>query len=97
MPLSIAHKDRLTLRGEIVIYRRDHDARLSRRYADLMTRSTDLLVNREGYVLAGSASAQSKPLDIPEGGGEPGGPGAAKLEWDAGPAQAAREKCEDMI
>src|SRR3954453_2418111 len=31
--------------------RRDHDARLRRRYGDLATRSTDLLVNGEGYVL----------------------------------------------
>ena len=33
--------------------RRDRDARLRRRYSDLMTRSTDLLVDREGYVLDG--------------------------------------------
>jgi signal transduction histidine kinase len=50
--------------------RRDQDARLRRRYSDLMTRSTDLLVNRDGYVLAGADPARSKPLDIPEGGGE---------------------------
>ena len=50
--------------------RRDHDARLRRRYGDLMTRSTDLLVNRDGYVLAGAERAHSKPLDVPEGGGE---------------------------
>src|SRR4029079_16322589 len=35
-----------------------------------MTRSTDLLVSRDGYVLAGAEQAHSKPLDIPEGGGE---------------------------
>ena len=29
--------------------RRDRDARLRRRYSDLMTRSTDLLVDRDGY------------------------------------------------
>jgi signal transduction histidine kinase len=50
--------------------RRDHDGRLRRRYGDLMTRSTDLLVNRDGYVLAGAGPAHSKPLDIPEDGGE---------------------------
>ena len=33
--------------------RRDQDARLRRRYSDLMTRSTDLLVHRDGYVLDG--------------------------------------------
>ena len=33
--------------------RRDHDARLRRRYGDLTTKSTDLLVNREGHVLIG--------------------------------------------
>jgi GAF domain-containing protein len=35
-----------------------------------MTRSTDLLVNSDGYVLAGGEPARSKPLDVPEGGGE---------------------------
>src|SRR4051795_9668483 len=50
--------------------RRDQDARLRRRYGDLATKSTDLLVNREGYALTGSDSAQPNPLDIPEGGGE---------------------------
>jgi signal transduction histidine kinase len=50
--------------------RRDQDARLRRRYGDLMTRSTDLLVNRDGYVLAGAEPARSKPLDIPDDGGE---------------------------
>src|SRR4051795_38276 len=49
--------------------RRDQDARLTRRYGDLATKSTDLLVNREGYVLIGD-SAQSKPFDVPESGGE---------------------------
>src|SRR5205085_6222829 len=33
--------------------RRDHDARLRRRYGDLPTKTGDLLVNREGYVLIG--------------------------------------------
>jgi signal transduction histidine kinase len=50
--------------------RRDQDARLRRRYGDLMTRSTDLLVNRDGYVLAGVEREHSRPLDVPEGGGE---------------------------
>ena len=49
--------------------RRDHDARLRRRYGDL-TRSTDLLVNREGYVLIGDDAARAKPIDVPESGGE---------------------------
>jgi signal transduction histidine kinase len=53
--------------GEV---RRDHDARLTRRYADLMLRSTDLLVNRDGYVLAGDEPVHLKPLDVPEAGGE---------------------------
>jgi GAF domain-containing protein len=50
--------------------RHDHDARLRRRYGDLVTRSTDLLVNRDGYVLEGAEPKRSKKLDIPEGGGE---------------------------
>jgi hypothetical protein len=50
--------------------RGDHNARLRRRYGELMTRSTDLLVSCDGYVLAGAEPAHSKPLDIPEGGGE---------------------------
>src|SRR5436190_14830503 len=48
--------------------RRDHDARLRRRYGDLTTKSSDLLVNREGYLLIGDDLAH--PLDIPENGGE---------------------------
>ena len=50
--------------------RRDHDARLRRRYGDLTTKTSDLLVNREGYVLIGDDLAHPKPLDIPENGGE---------------------------
>src|SRR4051812_23607245 len=50
--------------------RRDQDARLRRRYGDLATKSTDLLVNREGYALVGYDSAHPNPLDVPEGGGE---------------------------
>src|SRR4051794_10616743 len=50
--------------------RRDRDARLRRRYCDLAARSTDLLVDREGYALIGDNSAHPNPLDLPEGGGE---------------------------
>lgn len=51
--------------------RRDHDVRLRQRYADFATRTTDLLVSPDGYVLVGERSAaQPKPLAIPEGGGE---------------------------
>jgi PAS domain S-box-containing protein len=47
------------------------DARLRRRYAHLATRATDLLVSRDGYVLAGEGLATPpRPLTIPEGGGE---------------------------
>ncbi|HWE13557.1 MAG TPA: GAF domain-containing protein, partial [Solirubrobacteraceae bacterium] len=50
--------------------RRDQDARLRRRYSDLMTRSTDLLVNRSGYVLDGDGPTRATLLDVPAGGGE---------------------------
>src|SRR4051812_891003 len=50
--------------------RRDQDARLRHRYCDLAAKSTDLLVNREGYPLVGYDSAHRDPLDVPEGGGE---------------------------
>src|SRR5512132_2523806 len=50
--------------------RRDHDARLRRRYGDLTRKTTDLLVNREGYVLVGDGSPHATPLDVPENGGE---------------------------
>src|SRR6185437_205093 len=46
------------------------DARLRRRYGDFTTRSADLLVNREGYVLIGDDAARAQPLDVPESGGE---------------------------
>jgi GAF domain-containing protein len=49
---------------------RDQDARLRRRYSDLMTRSTDSLVNRSGYVLDGDEPIRATPLDLPEVGGE---------------------------
>src|SRR4051794_7919501 len=54
----------------LVDARRDRDARLRRRYSDLMTRSTDLLVDRDGYMLDGAELAHSSPFAIPEGGGE---------------------------
>jgi GAF domain-containing protein len=50
--------------------RRDQDARLRRRYSDLMTSSTDLLVNRNGYVLDGDERGHPTSIEIPEGGGE---------------------------
>src|SRR4051794_39960277 len=50
--------------------RRDRDARLRRRYGDLTTKSTDLLVNREGYLLIGDDVAHPQRLDVPENGGE---------------------------
>src|SRR3954452_1073659 len=50
--------------------RRDRDTRLRRRYNDFMTRSTDLLVDRDGYVLDGAKLGHPSPFDIPEGGGE---------------------------
>jgi signal transduction histidine kinase len=59
-----------TIEQRLFEVRHDQDARLRRRYGDLMTRSTDLLVNRDGYLLAGAEPAHSKPLDIPEGGDE---------------------------
>lgn len=50
--------------------RRDRHARLRRRYSDLMTRSTDLLVDREGYALDGEEPGHGTPIEVPEGGGE---------------------------
>src|SRR3954452_7090332 len=44
--------------------RRDQDARLRRRYCDLAAKSTDLLVNREGYALIGDDSTQPQPLEL---------------------------------
>jgi len=59
-----------TMEQRLFEVRRDQDARLRRRYGDLVTRSTDLLVSRDGYMLSGAGPARSKPFDIPEGGGE---------------------------
>jgi signal transduction histidine kinase/putative methionine-R-sulfoxide reductase with GAF domain len=50
--------------------RRDQDARLRRRYSDLMTRSTDLLLDREGYVLDGARPSRPVPIDALRDGGE---------------------------
>src|SRR5215211_3334466 len=50
--------------------RRDQDARLRRRYSDLMTRSSDLLVTRDGYLLEGDVARHRTPLDVPPDGGE---------------------------
>jgi signal transduction histidine kinase len=59
-----------TLDQGLMDARRDRDSRLRRRYSDFMTRSTDLLVDRDGYVLAGTEREHSKTLEVPEGGGE---------------------------
>jgi signal transduction histidine kinase len=59
-----------TIERGLMDARRDRDARLRRRYSDFMTRRTDLLVDRDGYVLDGAERAHPSPLDIPEGGGE---------------------------
>jgi len=50
--------------------RRDRDARLRRRYSDFMTRRTDLLVDRDGYVLDGAELTRQTPFEVPDGGGE---------------------------
>ena len=59
-----------TIEQNLLDARRDRDARLRRRYSDFMTRRTDLLVDRDGYVLDGAEPARPSPFDIPEGGGE---------------------------
>jgi PAS domain S-box-containing protein len=77
-PWKIAHPRSLelvttaarTMEQCLLENRRDQDARLRRRYGDLKTKSTDLLVNRDGYVLVGDNSSHPKPLDVPESGGE---------------------------
>ena len=58
-----------TLEQNLVDARRDTDARLRRRYSDFMTRRTDLLVDRDGYVLDGAEPVHPSQVDIPEGGG----------------------------
>jgi PAS domain S-box-containing protein len=88
--------------------RRDHDARLRRRYGDLTTKTSDLLVNREGYLLIGDDLAHPKPLDIPENGGEiamgdgslavaePLGRGEAYLVRRPGPRRARAARGEAL-
>src|SRR3954468_22228676 len=88
--------------------RRDHDARLRRRYGDLATKTSDLLVNREGYLLVGDDPAHPKPLDIPENGGEiamgdgslavaePLGRGEAYLVRRPGPRRARAPRGEPL-
>jgi PAS domain S-box-containing protein len=77
-PWKIAHPRSLelvttaarTMEQCLLENRRHQDARLRRRYGDLTTKGTDLLVNRDGYVLVGDNSSHPKPLDVPESGGE---------------------------
>jgi signal transduction histidine kinase len=59
-----------TLERCLLEARRDQDARLRRRYGDLMTKSADLLVDRHGYVLDGGEQRPPTPLELPEVGGE---------------------------
>jgi GAF domain-containing protein len=59
-----------TMEHHLLDARLDRDARLLRRYGDLASRSTDLLVSGDGYVLTGDEPTHPTPLDIPEGGGE---------------------------
>src|SRR3954462_9837559 len=76
-PWRIAHPRSLelvtlaarTLEQCLLETRRDQDARLRRRYGDLATKSTDLLVNGEGYELIGDM-AHPTPFDVPKSGGE---------------------------
>ena len=88
--------------------RRDQDARLRRRYGDLTTKSSDLLVNRQGCVLIGEDAARAKPLDVPESGGEiamddgslavaePVGQGEAYLVRRLGPRRAGAAQGEAL-
>jgi signal transduction histidine kinase len=50
--------------------RRDRDARLRRRYSDFLIGRTDLLLDRDGYVLDGARLEHPGTFDIPDGGGE---------------------------
>jgi signal transduction histidine kinase len=59
-----------TIEQCLVDARRDSDARLRRRYSDFMTRRTDLLVDRDGYVLDGAEVTRRTPFEVPDGGGE---------------------------
>src|SRR4051794_7748810 len=77
-PWKIAHPRSLELVADaartteqcLLEGRRDRDARLRRRYGDLTTKTSDLLVNREGYLLIGDDVVHPQRLDIPENGGE---------------------------
>src|SRR6266498_1415920 len=77
-PWKIAHPRSLelvttaarTMEQSLFETRRDQDARLRRRYGDLATKGTHLLVNRDGYVLVGDDSAHPNPIDVPASGGE---------------------------
>jgi len=77
-PWKIAHPRSLelvtsaarTTEQYLLAGRRDQDARLRRRYGDLTTKTSDLLVNREGYALVGDDLGHPEPLDIPKNGGE---------------------------
>jgi transcriptional regulator of acetoin/glycerol metabolism len=69
--LELATTAARTLEQCLADARRDHEARLRRRYADLAARTTDLLASADGHVLAGDRlAAHPKPLAIPDGGGE---------------------------
>src|SRR4051812_48429461 len=60
-----------TLEQCLAAARLHSDARLRRRYSDLATKRTDLLVSPDGYVLTGERlGASAKRLTIPDGGGE---------------------------
>ena len=59
-----------TIEQSLADARRDADARLRHRYSDFLRRSSDLLIDRDGYVLDGPTPAQPGLFDIPEGGGE---------------------------
>jgi signal transduction histidine kinase len=59
-----------TIEWCLVGARRERDARLRRRYSDFMTRSTDLLIDCDGYMLDGAELAHPSPFDISEGGSE---------------------------
>jgi transcriptional regulator of acetoin/glycerol metabolism len=71
LSLELATTAARALEHCLVDVRREYETRLRRRYADLATRSTDLLVSPDGHVLAGERlAAQSKTLAIPDRGGE---------------------------
>jgi signal transduction histidine kinase len=77
-PWKLAHPGSLelvitaatTIEQCLMAARRDRDARLRRRYSDFMTRHTDLLVDRDGYVLDGAKLGHPSAFDVPAGGGE---------------------------